>query len=84
MAPQPHPLAQRIHNRVLQLLGAALMQSEMCEQLGRLGREQEIPATLAELRESLEQAVIELRAIMAELRETAAEDTAETLKNQAA
>jgi hypothetical protein len=77
----PHPLAERIHNRVLQLLGAALMQSEMCEQLGRLGREDEIPATLAELRTSLEQAVVELRSIMAELRESG---TADSLENHAA
>ncbi len=64
----PHPLAERIHNRTLQLLGSALLQSEMCEQLIQLGRADEVPATLAELRGSLEQAVVELRSIMAELR----------------
>jgi signal transduction histidine kinase len=64
-----HPLAQRIHNRVLQLLGSAMLQSEMCEQLCQLGRQEEVPATLAELRNSLEQAVLELRSIMAELRD---------------
>ena len=73
----PHPLAERIHNRVLQLLGSAMLQSEMAEQLGRLGRHDEVPATLGELRSSLEQAVVELRGIMAELRD-------ESLKNPAA
>ena len=63
-----HPLADRIHNRTLQLLGSAMLQSEMAEQLHRLGRYDDMPATLAELRSSLEQAVVELRAIMAELR----------------
>lgn len=81
---QPHPLAERIHNRVLQLLGAALMQSEMCEQLQRLGREDEIPGTLAELRTSLEQAVVELRAIMKDLRDQPAASTSDSLKNHAA
>jgi signal transduction histidine kinase len=63
-----NPLAQRIHNRTLQLLGSAMLQSEMAEQLLALGRQDEVPATLAELRESLEQAVVELRSIMADLR----------------
>ena len=48
--PAPHPLARRIHDRVLQLLGTALLKTEMCEQLGRLGREGEIVETLVELR----------------------------------
>ena len=65
----PHPLAERIHNRVLQLLGSAMLQTEMCEQLVQLGRQEEVPATLAALRDSLEQAVVELRSIMADLRE---------------
>ena len=65
----PHPLAERIHNRVLQLLGSAMLQSEMCEQLVQLGRQEEVPATLGELRDSLEQAVVELRSIMADLRQ---------------
>ncbi len=68
-ASAPHPLAQRIHNGVLQMLGSALLQAEMCEQLGRLGRTDEIPATLGELRESLNGAVAELRSIMTELRD---------------
>jgi signal transduction histidine kinase len=66
------PLAQRIHNRTLQLLGSAMLQTEMCEQLIQLGRQDEVPATLTELRSSLEQAVMELRSIMAELRNQAA------------
>ena len=78
--PAPHPLARRIHDRVLGLLGTALVKTEMCETLGRLGREEEIPATLDELRSALEDTVVELRSIMAELR--TAED--QTLKNHAA
>ena len=78
----PHPLARRIHDRVLGLLGTALVKTEMCETLGQLGREDEIPATLLELRSALEDTILELRAIMAELRtEPAAEST---LKNHAA
>jgi signal transduction histidine kinase len=67
--PAPGPLAERIHNRVLQLLGSAMLQTELAEQLGQFGRKDEVPATLAELRSSLDQAAAELRAIMAELRE---------------
>ena len=62
------PLAERIHDRVLQLLGTAMLKSEMCETLGQLGRQDEIPATLVELRSALEETIVELRAIMAELR----------------
>ena len=75
-----HPLAQRIHDNVLQLLGSALLQAEMCEQLGQLGRTEEIPGQLGQLRESLNEAVVELRGIMAELRDI---DPA-ALKNRAA
>jgi signal transduction histidine kinase len=78
----PHPLARRIHDRVLGLLGTALMKTEMCEKLGQLGREDEIPATLLELRSALEETVVELRSIMAELRTVAADD--DSLKNHAA
>jgi len=76
--PAPHPLAERIHDRVLQLLGTAMLQSEMAEQLGQLGRQDEVPATLAELRSSLEQAVVELRGIMSDLRTVDSADS--TLK----
>jgi signal transduction histidine kinase len=55
------PLAERIHNTVLQMLGSALLKAEMAEQLGRLGRQDEVPAQLLELRASLEQTVAELR-----------------------
>jgi Histidine kinase len=65
----PHPLAVRIHDRVLGLIGTALMKTEMCERLAELGREDEIASTLAELRSALDQTVIELRSIMADLRE---------------
>ncbi len=68
----PHPLARRIHDRVLGLLGTALVKTEMCETLGRLGRQDEIPATLVELRSALEDTVVELRSIMAELKNEAA------------
>ena len=78
--PAPHPLARRIHDRVLGLLGTALMKTEMCETLGQLGRQDEIPATLTELRSALEQTVLELREIMAELRTT----ETDRLKNPAA
>ena len=80
--PAPHPLARRIHDRVLQLLGTALLKTEMCEQLGRLGREDEIMDTLVELRATLEETVVELRSIMADLRTVPADP--ESLKNQAA
>jgi signal transduction histidine kinase len=78
----PHPLARRIHDRVLGLLGTALIKTEMCETLGKLGRQDEIPATLLDLRSALEETIVELRAIMAELRTATPED--ETLKNPVA
>jgi signal transduction histidine kinase len=89
MASAPHPIARRIHDRVLQLLGSALLKTEMCEQLDRLGRGQEIPGQLGELRQALEEAVVELRGVMADLRElsageSAAESAADGLKNRAA
>ena len=77
----PHPLATRIHDGVLQMLGSALLKAEMVEQLGYLGRTDEVPAQLTDLRTSLEQAVYELRAIMVELRRA---DTAPGLKNPSA
>jgi signal transduction histidine kinase len=81
----PHPIARRIHDRVLQLLGSALLKTEFCEQLAQLGRGEEVPANLTELRETLEMSVVELRAIMADLRELAAADSeTEALKNRAA
>jgi signal transduction histidine kinase len=75
------PLAERIHNTVLQMLGSALLKAEMAEQLGRLGRQDEVPGQLLELRAALEQTVVELRAIMAELRRDA---TLGSLKNPGA
>jgi signal transduction histidine kinase len=74
----PHPLATRIHDGVLQMLGSALLKAEMVEQLGYLGRTDEVPAQLSELRSALEQAVYELRGIMTELRSA---DGASGLKN---
>ena len=70
--PAPHPLARRIHDRVLQLVGTAMMKAEMAEQLARLGRHDELPATLVELRLVLDDTVVELRSIMADLKNQAA------------
>ena len=78
--PATHPLAERIHNGVLQMLGSALLKAEMVEQLGRLGRTDEVPAYLDELRSALEQACLELRGIMVELRHA----ESASLKNRAA
>jgi signal transduction histidine kinase len=82
VAHAPHPLAKRIHDRVLQLVGTAMMKAEMAEQLELLGRHSEVPATLNELRAALDETVVELRSIMAELRTLPTAD--ESLKNQAA
>jgi len=67
-----HPLAERIHDRVLQLLGTAMMKVEMVETLGQLGRHDDIPATLTDLRSALEETVVELRSIMTDLKNQAA------------
>jgi len=67
MMTAPHPIAERIHDRVLQLLGSAMLQSEMAEHLSELGRQDEVQATLADLRSSLDLAVVELRGIMNDL-----------------
>jgi len=67
-----HPLAERIHDRVLQLLGTAMMKVEMIEALDSLGRREDIPATLTELRSALDETVVELRSIMSDLRDQAA------------
>jgi signal transduction histidine kinase len=64
----PNPLARRIHDRVLGQLGTALVKAEMCEKLEELGRYDEIRPTLLQLRSALDETVVELRAIMAELR----------------
>ncbi len=69
MACAPHPLAHRIHDGVMQLLGTALIKTEMCEQLGLLGRPDEIPASLVELRSALEATIVELRSLMIEVRD---------------
>jgi len=66
----------------MQLLGTALLKTEMCEQLARLGRQDEIPASLAELRTALEHTVVELRLLMVEMRNLPVD--AEALENRAA
>ena len=76
----PHPLARRIHDRVLGNLATALMKTEMCEQLERLGPQAQIQETLAELRSVLEQTVRELRSIMVDLRSLPVDDG--VLENQ--
>jgi signal transduction histidine kinase len=70
----PHPLAKRIHDGVLQLVGTAMIKADMAEQLELLGRHDDVPMTLLELRSALDEAVVELRAIMAELRSPTASD----------
>jgi signal transduction histidine kinase len=70
--PAPHPLAIRIHDRVLQLVGTAMMKAELAETLGRLGRHDEVPDALVELRSALDETVVELRSIMADLKNQAA------------
>ena len=82
MAYAPHPLARRIHDGVMQLLGTALMKTEMCEQLARLGRHDEVPASLAELRTALEDTVAELRVLLVEMR--ALPTGPDSLENRAA
>ena len=64
----PVSLGERIHSGVLQLLGTALLKTEMIEQLSLMGRRDEVPAQLVELRAALEDACGELRRIMADLR----------------
>ena len=83
MAYAPHPLARRIHDGVMQLLGTALLKTEMCEQLARLGRGDEIPANLVELRSALEDTIVELRLLMVELRNLPTDPQA-SLQNRAA
>ena len=73
MVHAPHPLARRIHDGVMQLLGTALLKTEMCQQLARLGRQDEIPASLTELRCALEDTIVELRLLMIEVRKLPAE-----------
>jgi signal transduction histidine kinase len=82
LAQTPHPLARRIHDGVMQLLGTALLKTEMCEQLLKLGREDEIPANLVELRSSVEATIVEVRSIMADLYVPA--DKAESQEQRAA
>jgi signal transduction histidine kinase len=70
--PAPHPLARRIHDGVLQLVGTAMIKADRAETLMRLGRHDEVPATLIELRSALDDTVVELRSIMADLKNQAA------------
>jgi len=65
-------LARRIHDGVLQLVGTAMLKADMAESLLRLGRTDEVPAALVELRSALDDTVIELRSIMSDLKNQAA------------
>jgi signal transduction histidine kinase len=62
----------RIHDRVLQLVGTAMMKAELADKLGQLGRHDEASEALVDLRSALDQTVVELRAIMADLKNQAA------------
>ena len=70
--PAPHPLARRIHDGVLQLIGMAMLKADMAETLMRLGRTDEVSVALVELRSALDDTVIELRSIMSDLKNQAA------------
>ena len=70
--PAPHPLAVRIHDRVLQLVGTAMMKAELAETLVGLGRHDDLTPVLLELRTTLDATVVELRSIMADLKNSAA------------
>lgn len=64
------------------LVGTAMMKAEMVENLERLGRHDDVPGTLLELRSALDQTIVELRSIMAELRTVPADDA--SITNRAA
>jgi signal transduction histidine kinase len=65
---QASALADRIHNGVLQHLGAAMLKAELCEHLYAAERIPDMVGPLRNLRETLEQVCLELRGVMAELR----------------
>jgi hypothetical protein len=67
---QSSALADRIHDDVLQRLGAAMLKAELCEHLYGAGRGPEIVGPLRDLRGILEHVCLELRGVMAELRAT--------------
>lgn len=48
-----------------------MMKAELAETLTRLGRHEDVSPVLAELRTTLEETVIELRSIMADLKNLA-------------
>ncbi len=78
----PPLLASRIHDGVMQLLGTALLKTELCEQLARFGRADEIPDSLTELRSALEDTLVELRSLMTDLQHPPAQP--KSLEDQAA
>jgi signal transduction histidine kinase len=73
MAWQASALADRIHNDVLQHLGAAMLKAELCEHLFAAELHPGVLRPLRDLREMLEHACLELRGVMAELRSTSAQ-----------
>lgn len=65
--PTAAEVAARIHDDVLQSLGAALLQSELCQRLWELGQPEQALGELGDLTKQLESAVDALREIMNEL-----------------
>lgn len=67
-----HLLAQRvarmIHDRVLQSLGVAMLQADLCRRLWRSGQDEEAMAEFESVLAGLDAALDELRAVMRELR----------------
>ena len=72
MTCQGSALSDRIHNDVLQHLGAAMLKAELCEHLFATELYKDALSPLRDLREMLEHACLELRDVMAELRSTPA------------
>ena len=63
-------LARVIHDQVLQSLGLALLQAELCRRLWDNGQGEDAATELDGVVQELESAVDELRGIMADLRVT--------------
>lgn len=65
----PETMARRIHDDVLQSLGAVMLHLEMCRRLLELNRSSELPEQFEEARHSLEEAVASLRRLLTDLRQ---------------
>lgn len=66
-AERPLP-SDRIHNSILQTLGIALLEEELCERLLRLDRTADLQEHLLTIRSTIEATSVELRTLMVELR----------------